>query len=121
MSNTTVTNMESLNEMTGNNPEIIVQFIQMYLMDTPVLFEKLLNAVEQKNYSGNDSVQFCAHKIGPQLSYMGMEGSYMLAKKIESDIKEGRLEDVSADSEKLRTLIETSYIELNAYLKSQGV
>ena len=118
MSNPTVTNIEHLNAMTGGDPDVIKQFIQMYLNDTPVLFQKLIAAYTNKVYTGVDSVQWCAHKIAPQLSYMGMEASYELARKIEGDIINSNLADLSKDVPVLQAHIEQSYIELNKYINT---
>ncbi len=113
-----VTNLDNLSNMTGGDKDTMKQFIQLYLADTPNLLGKLMAAYQNQSFQGVDSVQWCAHKIAPQLGYMGMSSTYDLAKKIENDMIANNhsmlLEDLAAMQEQ----IEQSYTELEEFLNS---
>jgi HPt (histidine-containing phosphotransfer) domain-containing protein len=113
-----VTNLDNLSNMTGGDKDTMKQFIQLYLADTPNLLGKLVSAFQNQSFQGVDSVQWCAHKIAPQLGYMGMSSTYDLAKKIENDMLANNHESILEDLANMQDQITQSYTELEAFLNS---
>lgn len=113
-----ITNLENLSNMTGGDKDTMKQFVQLYLGDTPNLLGKLVDAYQKQSFQGVDSVQWCAHKIAPQLGYMGMSSTYDLAKKIENDMIANKMDDLLNDLTAMQDQISQSYTELEAFINS---
>jgi hypothetical protein len=119
--NPTTVNLDQLKAMTGDDINIMKEFIKMYLKDTPNLMEKILVAKSQEIYIGEESVAWCCHKMAPQLSYMGINKGFELVKNIEGKLKELNgvtYPELDSNLSELKQLCENSYIELNQFIES---
>jgi HPt (histidine-containing phosphotransfer) domain-containing protein len=119
--NPQICNLDQLKAMTGDDVGIMKEFIKMYLKDTPVLEQKIIEAKERAQYIGEDGVAWCCHKIAPQLSYMGMNECHELVKNIESKLKslEGAsYPELDAELAQIHDYCAKSYTELNAFMDS---
>jgi HPt (histidine-containing phosphotransfer) domain-containing protein len=119
--NPQICNLDQLKAMTGDDVGIMKEFIKMYLKDTPILEQKILEAKARGQFIGEDGVAWCCHKIAPQLSYMGMNECHELARNIEAKLKS--LDGVSypeldADLAIIHDYCEKSYAELNAFMEA---
>ncbi len=65
-----VTDMNFLNQFTGNNAEKKRKYIKMFLDNGPRLLEKIKTGLAEQDY---ESVKVAAHSLKPQLSYMGVK------------------------------------------------
>lgn len=63
-----IINPEIIQSSMMNNEEMIKQFLELYLLQTPIDFKNLATAVSNKNRT--DIVQY-AHHIKPTMEYIG--------------------------------------------------
>ena len=69
---------------------IVIETTEAFLKDTPTALENI-----QKHYESEEWQQLSkqAHKIKPNLKYMGMEHAHELVLKIEEQAKSGQISD----------------------------
>lgn len=63
-----IINPESILKSMMGNKEMVKQFVQMYLMQTPLDFENLRKSIELGDHS---SIKDAAHHIKPTMEYIG--------------------------------------------------
>ena len=80
-----IINPESIQQSMMGNTEMIKQFVQMYLSQTPADFEALSLAVNNKNHQ---AIKDAAHHIKPTMEYIG-------ASQLRADFQE--LENLGKD------------------------
>jgi CheY-like chemotaxis protein/HPt (histidine-containing phosphotransfer) domain-containing protein len=73
--------LSSLEEMTGRDPELMNEMIDIFMEQTPPLLEQM----EEQMMAGDlKAMGITAHKIKPTLSYMGMKSAEGLILNLES-------------------------------------
>ncbi|GGH14076.1 hypothetical protein FAZ19_07805 [Sphingobacterium alkalisoli] len=99
-----------------NNVEMIKQFLELYLLHTPLDFEKLTQAVSKKN---KVDIAHYAHHIKPTMEYIGASEMRINFQELEtlakSDVLVEELEDTFTTIGKQFDLLMT---ELQSYLES---
>lgn len=75
-----ITDLTFLKNFTGEDPQKMKKYIEMFLQYAPPLLTKMKDAVEAKEWS---ELRSAAHSIKPQFSYMGMETLKESIQKIE--------------------------------------
>ncbi len=115
-----ICNLEQLSVMTGGDKSVMKEFVRMYLADTPKLILKMRTANTSQIFLGEEGIAWCCHKIAPQLSYMGINTGFDLAKNMERKIKEAGAGYAELNDEllKLNDICMQSYRELNDFLNS---
>lgn len=90
MDNKSVTDLSYLREIAMGDDSIVIETTEAFLKDTPTALENI-----QKHYESEEWQQLSkqAHKIKPNLKYMGMEHAHELVLKIEEQAKSGQISD----------------------------
>jgi PAS domain S-box-containing protein len=76
-----IINLDYLNLRTKSNPAMMIQMINLYLKQTPVLITTMKQGMKDKDWN---SLYMAAHKIIPSFSIMGIDQDFEeMAKKIQ--------------------------------------
>jgi PAS domain S-box-containing protein len=96
---------------TKNNPELLLEMIDLYLAQTPVLVARMKQCLIEKNW---DSMYGAAHKIIPSFSIMGMNKEFeTMAKKIQDYSTSGnKLDEIEGLVLQIDTICSQACIEL---------
>lgn len=113
--NKKVIDLSSLREMTGSDPDMIKEMIQIYLDKTPALFDQLTDELETGNIKEACKI---AHTLKPTFSYVGVKPALDLSLKIEGYAEEpyGK-EQLNKDVESLKKYIDQSINQLESFLQ----
>ncbi len=76
-----MTDLSFLKQFTGDNPEKMKKYINMFLMAAPDLMDKMEAYLKAGDYDG---LKVAAHSLKPQISYMGIKGQEQAIVDIES-------------------------------------
>lgn len=79
-----------LNEVSGGNYSIMIEFIQIFKEQLPEFVQQLNHAIENNDYHG---VAAIAHKAKSSVSVFGMHQWATILKQIQLDINEGKIPD----------------------------
>ncbi|CAN5332834.1 hypothetical protein BH09BAC1_BH09BAC1_08020 [soil metagenome] len=111
-----VTDLTFLGSFTGNDPQKIKRYVQMFLDRAPDQLEEIRTSLGMGDY---ENLRVAAHSIKPQLAYMGI-------KSLEQDIR--AIEEISATQtnlealpnlvQKLETILKQGFIELQEYVNA---
>lgn len=109
-------NMQSLKELTGGDTGFMMEMIEIYLRNTPVMMKEIKTAFKKQDF---EKLKRTAHKIKSSLGMMGMSEAWQLAEDVE------RTNEKNTDEKKLREtltrlaeMIEASQSELALELKA---
>ncbi len=110
-----------LNEIAGGDAEFMIDMIDIFIEQTPVYTDQLIDAVNAKDWK---TVGDIAHKIKPTLAFMGVNkakeqmASIEQKARTESNLDEiaGEFAEVKAVCESLYTGLEKVKIDLQASL-----
>ena len=115
---TSVTDLSFLKSFTGEDNERMVKYINNFLSMGPEKVAAMESALAEKNYS---ELRAAAHKLKPQLSYMGINS-------IKDDIQ--NIEDFAAEEKnldqlpelvtKVSSICKQAFRELDDFIKSAG-
>lgn len=111
-----VVNLDYLKEVTGGEPEIMVEFIQIFLDQIPEFKNGLPDLLQQKKYKELGEL---AHKAKSSVMTFGMEDLGVRLKQLQ--LKTQQLEDIESYSEDVNhftELIERAELELKEELKN---
>jgi PAS domain S-box-containing protein len=105
------TNLDFVKQLTKNNPDMILEMINVYLEETPQLLQRMRTAWQKKDW---EELRAAAHAILPSFSTMGFKEEYTeMAKKVqELAIKKEGAEELKEIIEKLETICNKAYEEL---------
>lgn len=115
MSASTRTDLSYLKSMSSGDNALVIELIELFLENAPVTLQNMEDHCQQQQWS---ALAAEAHKLKPNLAYMGMEKSKSLILELEKDAKEQQNTDELA--EKIKTLkqhIQEARTELQAELK----
>lgn len=73
-------NMRYLMDLSGGEPSIIREMVQLFVTQTPGHLEQLAGFIENRDW---ENIRSMAHHIKPTLSYMGAEDMRIVLQKIE--------------------------------------
>lgn len=108
-----------LYEIADGSDEFIVESIDMFLQQTPMLITEIGEAINGQNWSAAGAA---AHKLKPNLGFFGMHTTQSMMQDIEHMAKNGA-PDPSALKEKYDTakeLIEANLTELEKIKAEKG-
>ena len=90
MDNKSVTDLSYLREIAMGDDSIVIETTEAFLDDAPAAIENI-----QQHYDNEEWQQLYkkAHKIKPNLKYMGMEQAHELILDIEEQAKTGEISD----------------------------
>jgi len=83
--------LKNLKTLSKHNHGFIREILEVYLTNTPLDVDKLVDAVEEENW---EEVRYFAHKLKSSSFTLGFEDGYAVFQKIESIIKDHQ--DVAA-------------------------
>lgn len=86
--NQPVTDLSYLREIAMGDEEIVIETTKAFLADAPGTVQNMLQHFAHKEWS---QLYKQAHKIKPNLNYMGMERAYHLIIGIEQQAKSGNI------------------------------
>ena len=90
MSKQPVTDLSYLREMAMGDDSIIIEIIKVFLKDAPDAIEQMKACYVNKDW---EQLAKIAHRIKPNLSYMGMDRARELILDIEQQAKSGNIRD----------------------------
>ena len=105
------TDLSYLNHRTKSNPELMMEMISLYLVQTPLLITAMKKSLHEKNWK---LLYASIHKMIPSFSIMGISSEYEnMAKKIQEIAHtEEKTDDVPALFSKIETICEQACYEL---------
>lgn len=96
-----------LREISDNNDEFFVEFIQMFLANTPKSIFDIENAIPNKDF---EAIRQAAHKAKPSFNYVGLKECSTLAAKIEELAKKNEnMETIQTNIYKIKSICQTAY------------
>ena len=103
--------LNALKTITGGDSEKLLDYIEMYLEQTPDEIDKLKKYFREKNWS---SLEIVAHNMKSKAGYMGIQKLNELAEAIEEydykgDLK--KLNDLICNFDKFFGLVQTELIK----------
>ena len=99
-----------LNEIAGGDAEFMIDMIDIFIEQTPIYTEQLLQAVDAKDWK---TVGDIAHKIKPTLAFMGANKAKDQMATIEQNARtESNLEEISMEFAEVKAVCESLYVLL---------
>lgn len=116
MSDKKITDLSYLENMGMGDDSLIIEMIELFLNNTP----ETLRSMKRHEANGNwEKLSAEAHKLKPNLSYMGLEGAKEIILEIEDTIKTNSdLGSVSGMIIEVEAICNQAYTELSARLDS---
>jgi HPt (histidine-containing phosphotransfer) domain-containing protein len=113
---TPVTNLDFLKSFTGNDPDKMKKYINMFLGKAPEQLKDLKRHVEEKNW---EEVKIIAHSLKPQSGYMGIKSLEQDLRTIEDYAgNQVRLEQLPALITHVDKIMEQAFVELKEFTGS---
>lgn len=114
MSDQRITNLSYLEDMGMGDDSLLIEMIELFLEKTPESIQHMKEYETQKNWQ---QLAAEAHKLKPNLSYMGLESAKELILEIEnSSRKEENLDALSIKISEIEKLCNQAYSELSSEL-----
>lgn len=105
-----------LKEISDNNDDFFVEFIQMFLANSPKSISDIENAITEHNF---EVIRQAAHKAKPSFNYVGLKECSSLAAKIEELAKKNEnMEMIIENINKIKALCNEAYPQLENEIKS---
>ncbi|MEJ6982305.1 Hpt domain-containing protein [Pedobacter sp. P351] len=99
-----------LNDIAGGDAEFMIDMIDIFIEQTPVYTEQLIQAVGAKDWK---TVGDIAHKIKPTLAFMGANKAKDQMAAIEQNARtESNLDEIPGDFAEIKEVCESLYILL---------
>lgn len=99
-----------LNEIAGGDAEFMIDMIDIFIEQTPVYTDQLINAVNAKDWK---TVGDIAHKIKPTLAFMGVNKAKEQMASIEQKARtESNVEDIAKEFAEVKAVCESLYTGL---------
>ncbi|HEX6982905.1 MAG TPA: Hpt domain-containing protein [Balneolaceae bacterium] len=110
MGKKSVTDLTYLHKMTMGDNEIILETVQIFLKTTPQTLINLQNYCDHQEW---EKLAAEAHKIKPDLIYMGMNEAHQLIVNIERKAKNQKPEEIEHQIEELSIICNKGLEELS--------
>lgn len=99
-----------LNDIADGNAEFIIDMIDIFMEQTPIYFDQLCKAIEEKDWKVTGDV---AHKIKPTLAFMGVEAAKEQMAEIERKARNlDHTEEIEEQVSQLKISCESLYAGL---------
>ncbi len=109
-------NLGFLKEISENNDQFFVEFIQMFLQNTPASISEIENAISNQNW---EAIRQAAHKMKPSFNYVGLKELSGISAKIEDLAKRNEdMEMIKTNIEQIKKVCEIAYTELEHEIKT---
>lgn len=112
-----ITSLEFLRQLTKNNPDMIMEMINVYLEETPDLISRMKESVAKDDWEG---LRAAAHSIIPSFSTMGISEEYgNMAKEIQDlAVKKENPARAKELVEKVEDVCNKAYAELRTEMSA---
>ncbi len=115
MSEQRITNLSYLEELDTGDDGLIVEMVEMFLENTPRSIDLLQQHLDNNNWKKLGAE---AHKLKPNLSYVGLDQAHEIIIKIEKMAKDDPdPEQLGNNIGKLNTICIQAYKELEEHLQ----
>lgn len=119
MSEQPITDLSYLEEMGMGDDSLVIEMVELFLENTPESLSQLRKYHTEENWS---QLAAEAHKLKPNLSYVGLEGAKKKVIEIEKSAKnQTNLDSVEGKINEIEETCRQAYIELRdrlVHLKS---
>lgn len=96
-----------LNEIAGGDAEFMIDMIDIFIEQTPVYTDQLIDAVNAKDWK---TVGDIAHKIKPTLAFMGVNKAKEQMASIEQKARtESNLDEIAGEFAEVKAVCESLY------------
>lgn len=106
-------NLDRLNELLGNDKQIVSRFLDLYIEKVPLLLDRLSFEIIETDF---DAVSITAHEIKSQSAYLGLDDVVSIASRIEADAENKKADLLSSYNSKLKGLVYDAIAELRAII-----
>lgn len=115
MADPKITNLAYLEELGMGDDDLLIEMVEMFLKNTP----KSINTLRQHREEGNwQKLAAEAHKLKPNLSYVGLDEARDMIIKIEKSAKDDPDSDeIGAQIEEVNEICQQAYQELEVQLE----
>ncbi|HNR20340.1 MAG TPA: response regulator [Bacteroidia bacterium] len=111
-----LTNLEFLRQMSDSTNSFFIEFIQLFLKNTPDSLNDLSNALKVKDW---EKIRQVAHKMKPSMNYIGLKQTYEIVQKLEQNAKQQiHLDEVPEMISKISDACQIAFLELEEELKT---
>ncbi|MDZ7695130.1 MAG: Hpt domain-containing protein [Balneolaceae bacterium] len=116
MSQQRLTDLSFLEDLGMGDDDLLIEMIEMFLQNTPESLKQIQDYTEQKNWK---KVAAEAHKLKPNLSYMGLERARDIIVDIEKTAKNDPDKNrIEHNITKVETICRQAYQELRQELNT---
>lgn len=110
-----VTDLSYLRKIFKGNTLLARKMIGLFLTETPQSLEDIKRSIRQENWPG---VEAAAHKLKPNLAYMGLRSARLLILDLEKNARESQeQEQALSQVNSIEQICKQAYKELNAELE----
>lgn len=114
MAEQNVTDLSYLYSISMGDDTLVEEMIVLFLEGAPPIIETLKELVHKEDWSG---VAVTAHKLKPNLAYMGLNSAQKVLEKLEKNARNGKdLGDIKKQITRIEQICNQSYPELNEIL-----
>lgn len=115
MSEKRLTDLSYFEELGMGDEGLLIEMIEMFLQNTPESIGIIRDNIEQDNWK---KVSAEAHKMKPNLSYMGLDEAWDLIVGVEKKAKTDPVKnELMSDIERVDSICQKAYIELEEELE----
>jgi HPt (histidine-containing phosphotransfer) domain-containing protein len=108
--NSSSIDLSYLNEIAGGDAEFMIDMIDIFIEQTPIYTDQLIDAVNAKDWK---TVGDIAHKIKPTLAFMGENHAKEQMASIEQKARSGSdLEEIAGEFAEVKAVCESLYTGL---------
>lgn len=102
-------------DLSGGDDVIVIELIELFLVNAPEAIDNIKKYYENEDWKklGEE-----AHKIKPNMAYMGAEKARVLIEEIEKSAKDrSSPDDIGKKIERVESICDQAYAELNSVLE----
>ncbi len=110
--------IENLKAISNGDQAFFVEILQLYLERTTQDIEELQKAFDQKDY---ETIQFIAHRMRSAAVPLGIKNLLIHLKKMELDLKGGKINEVDNDIDRILDLARKALIEVSQELSATSL
>ena len=109
-----ITDLSYLNDIAMGDKALITDMIELFLEGVPVSVEHLKSLIESKEWK---RVAEIAHKLKPNLAYMGLNSAKDMLEQLEEDARKNEnTENLFHQASQIEKICNQAYVELNEML-----
>lgn len=114
-----LTNLEFLKQMSDSTNSFFIEFIQLFLKNTPDSLTDLNTALKVKDW---EKIRQVAHKMKPSMNYIGLKQTYEVVVQLEQNAKQQiHLDEMPDMISKVNDACQIAFLELEEELKAVTV